>query len=344
MTGLKNINQDDIVMQKFPISFILTIHLTGVVARLHGWTIQAIWRIAHGDAFVTPVRWIAKWFLVIFAFFSASLVFAGNDSDRCPRKYDEGDIKISENNEVSSKYFDEIKSIISMDSFSMDSLDPFQLIFLKNHVKALEKKLDGGFDINSCGGPFNSSLLGLAAMLGKMNDVNTILERGANIDSPKDSQGRSALILAIYLGSYDVANYLIGKGADMNYNSREANALYALANSINNKPQNDAEGLNLAHKLISNGVSPNEKTPPQGTTPLMMAIITGKPALVKLFMECGADPYIKNQRGRDSFDIARTRDSFDAANKMQKREKMLDILQKPRPASSSCKVHGKSTD
>jgi len=286
-------------------------------------------------------------FLVIFVFFSLNHAFAKGGEDYCrQRNYDfNEDIEFTGNNEYkfNGRYFNEIKGK------RVDSLDPFQLLFVKNHEKELAKKLSGDFDINSCGGPYDTSLLSLAATLGLIDDVKMIINHGANLDSPKDSAGQSALMLAISVGQYEIANYLIKKGADIKTTTRHGhNALHALAESINSESRNKVLELDLASTLISSGIPLNKKyeNTINGSTPLMLAIITDKPALVQLFMECGADPYIKNQRGRDSFDIAKTRDSFNASKNIKRKESMLDILQRPRPASSSCNVHelSKSTD
>ncbi|MCL2310745.1 MAG: ankyrin repeat domain-containing protein [Proteobacteria bacterium] len=271
--------------------------------------------------------------LIIFTLLFVSLAFAGNDRNYCEEKYlaniaFDGDASLV-------KYLNEIESK------KRDSLDPFQLLFVKNHKKALERKLNSGFDINSCGGPFDSSLLGLAAMLGELDDVKTIIEHGANLEFPRDSSGQSALILAIDASQYEVAKYLLKKGAKLESsygNEYEYSALNVLAHSLPYKRHNETEELNLARELMAKGLSPNkmDKAPNVWMTPLMSAIISDKPALVKLFMECGADPYIKDKRGKDSFHFARTRDSFNSAKNKEKKEKMMDILQQPRSASGSC--------
>jgi len=273
-----------------------------------------------------------------FALFFASLAFAENDGTRCSERNLAG---IDMNADI--KYLDEIKSKIKSKE-GVDSLDLFQLLFVEKHKEKLRSKLNSGFDINSCGGPFDSSLLGLAAALGEMDDVKTIIEYGANLEFPKGSGGQSALISAISSNSYEAANYLIRKGADMKttYGKYEDGVLHALARSPADKRRNETEELDLARKFMASGVSPDKKNkdPLLDVTPLMLAIIYYKPSLVELFVECGADPYIKDQKGRDSFEFARTRRDKIIG------EKMLNILQS-RHASSSCtRAHGlgKSTD
>ena len=54
----------------------------------------------------------------------------------------------------------------------------------------------------------------------------------------------------------------------------------------------------LEHHAYIDAASPNS------TTPLMMAAHYGNPAVVKLLLEEGADPLIKNQQGLSAIDFA----------------------------------------
>ena len=53
---------------------------------------------------------------------------------------------------------------------------------------------------------------------------------------------------------------------------------------------------------------------PNGTTPLMMAAHYGSPAAVKLLLEAGADPALKNQLGLTAIDFAYRAGRQDAAD------------------------------
>jgi uncharacterized protein len=52
---------------------------------------------------------------------------------------------------------------------------------------------------------------------------------------------------------------------------------------------------------------------PNGTTPLMMAAHYGTPSAVKLLLEAGADPMLKNQLGLTAMDFAHRANQFDSA-------------------------------
>jgi hypothetical protein len=51
---------------------------------------------------------------------------------------------------------------------------------------------------------------------------------------------------------------------------------------------------------------------PNGSTPLMMAAMYGTPQAVKLLVESGADPLLKNQQGLTAIDFARRASRMDA--------------------------------
>ena len=52
---------------------------------------------------------------------------------------------------------------------------------------------------------------------------------------------------------------------------------------------------------------------PNGTTPLMMAAHYGTPSAVKLLLEAGADPMLKNQLGLTAMDFAHRANRLDSA-------------------------------
>jgi ankyrin repeat protein len=52
---------------------------------------------------------------------------------------------------------------------------------------------------------------------------------------------------------------------------------------------------------------------PNGTTPLMMAAHYGTPAAVKLLLDGGADPALKNEQGLSAIDFAQRASRSDVA-------------------------------
>ena len=87
-----------------------------------------------------------------------------------------------------------------------------------------------------------------------------------------------------------------------------------------------AEDNNLlaAKKLLALwNARPNTATQRNGMTPLMIASFNGSIEMVKLFMEWGGNPYIKNNEGHDSFYFA---EKYYQMNPNVRNRAILDIL------------------
>lgn len=254
---------------------------------------------------------IGRLAVLLAALFSAS-AFAGRAADRCP----EHTVRSLQRQTIASE--------------GQDFPDPFELLFFKQHAGEFARRLDGGFDVDACGGPFDASLLGTAAALGLTDDVKALVERGADLERPRSARGESALILALSNNRYEIATYLVEKGADVHAtygNDDEYGVLDALAMTLNDGLHNEATERRMAHDLIARGVSPDKKArnPIGETTPLMWAVVSDKPSLVELFVACGANLSLTDKKGRTALDLAR----------QVKNERVLDILAHP-PASRSC--------
>ena len=63
----------------------------------------------------------------------------------------------------------------------------------------------------------------------------------------------------------------------------------------------------MMHLLIDNDAYIDAESP-NGTTPLMMAAYYASPSAVKLMLEEGADPLLKNQDGMTALDLAIAKD------------------------------------
>ena len=210
----------------------------------------------------------------------------------------------------------------SIENRKNSTLNPFELVFKEKYKPYLLKKIENGFDINSCGAPQDSSLLGLVSYLGDLDDVKTLVSHGANLEYPRTPNGESPLILAISQNRYDVAKFLISQGADVKLtygNEHEYSALDALASSFNEKTFNADKELEIARILLSGGVSPNkkDKNPSIEKTPLLRAVSFNRPSLFRFLLQNGGDPHIKGKNGKDSFDVAQS----------LKREEIIKILQ-----------------
>jgi hypothetical protein len=99
-------------------------------------------------------------------------------------------------------------------------------------------------------------------------------------------------MLASLKGLTEVCQQLITKGADVN-KPGWAPLHYAATN-----------GHLAVMTLLLDNHAYIDAASPNGTTPLMMAANYGTPSAVKLLLEAGADPLLKNQQGLSAIDFA----------------------------------------
>jgi uncharacterized protein len=118
------------------------------------------------------------------------------------------------------------------------------------------------------------------------------------IDFPKTqvetrtAQDESPLMMAALKGHLDIARKLIARGADVNKTGWTP-LHYAATNGH----------LDMIRMLLENHAYIDAESP-NGTTPLMMASQYGSAAAVKLLLDEGADPTLKNQLGLNAIDFA----------------------------------------
>lgn len=108
----------------------------------------------------------------------------------------------------------------------------------------------------------------------------------------RNRQDESALMIASLKGMNEVVRELLDKGADVN--KPGWTPLHYAATS----GQLQIMNLLLEQHAYIDAASPN------GSTPLMMAAMYGTPSAVKLLLEAGADPLLKNDLGLTAIDFA----------------------------------------
>ena len=157
------------------------------------------------------------------------------------------------------------------------------------------------------------------------HDVQKLLKRGIDPNSPNE-KGVPALIVALQSGSFKSAVLLAQDPQTRVEVSNPSNESALMMAAINNQ-------LEVATLLIERGAEVNRKgwTPlhyaatrghiammrlllensayidaesPNGTTPLMMAAFYAPPLAVKLLLEEGADPTLRNQAKVTALDMA----------------------------------------
>ncbi len=108
----------------------------------------------------------------------------------------------------------------------------------------------------------------------------------------RNAADESPLMLAALSGDVALCRLLISKNADVN-KTGWAPLHYAATNG-----HLEVMSLLLDENAYIDAASPN------GTTPLMMAAHYGTPSAVKLLLEAGADPMLKNVQGLNAIDFA----------------------------------------
>ena len=174
------------------------------------------------------------------------------------------------------------------------SFDDFFIAVKQDNVAAMRQLAQRGFDLNTLNPEGEHALFlairddapGVAAFLVGQAKVNVEV-RTARDESP--------LMMAAIKGQLELASRLIARKAEVN---KPGWTPLHYAVSRESQTSTAMVRLLLEHHAYVDAESPN------GTTPLMMAAHYGSPEAVKLLLEEGADPLIKNQLGLTAIDFA----------------------------------------
>ncbi len=176
--------------------------------------------------------------------------------------------------------------------------DFFKAIKLDD-VRTVQNLLQRGFDPNTRD-PDNFHGLFLA-LREPSPKVAQILIQAPKIDlNPLTADDESPLMMAVFKGQVELAQQMIEKGADVNKTGWTPLHYAATAGHV------QLIGLLLAKYAYIDAESPNK------STPLMMAAHYGTPGAVKLLLEEGADPTLKNDLGLSAIDFAQRANKTDS--------------------------------
>jgi ankyrin repeat protein len=185
----------------------------------------------------------------------------------------------------------------------------------------------------------------IAARDGHVATLKALVEAGANINAIA-ADGKNALGLAIFNGSYDIADYLVDAGIDVN--QADAQRFTPLFWAVDRRNMETApnfpwvvtdDPLPLIRKLLDRGADPNwiiNNTPRarmRGGSPrivfataVMRAAFSGDLELVQLLLDHGADPHIKSSDNETTLAAAAGLGWVHGFHKDRSRAERLEII------------------
>jgi uncharacterized protein len=180
------------------------------------------------------------------------------------------------------------------------SYEDFFVAIKQDDARAVTALLNRGFDPET---PDPQGLTGLfiAVREGSLKAANALADWPKTKVETRTADDESPLMMAALKGHIDLVRKLIARDADVNKTGWTA--LHYAATSGH---------LAIIELLLDNHAYIDAESP-NGTTPLMMAAHYGSPAAVKLLLEAGADPALKNQLGLSAIDFAHRANRRDAA-------------------------------
>lgn len=190
--------------------------------------------------------------------------------------------------------------LIAFSSVHAGSYEDFFTAIRKDDAGTVKSLIQRGFDANSRD-PNGQHGLYLALQEPSLQVISVLLNwNKINVES-RNAADESPLMLASLKGILPVVAKLVEKGADVNKPG------WAPLHYAATRGQLEVMSLLLENNAYIDAASPN------GSTPLMMAALYGSPSAVKLLLEAGADPTLKNNLGLTAIDFANRDNRKDAS-------------------------------
>ncbi len=200
-------------------------------------------------------------------------------------------------------YFKNIVKIIVFIGFGVANAGSYEDFFVavkRDDVAVIHSLLARGFDPNTPD-PNGLPALYLALRDGGLQVAEALIAWPKTQVEIRTSHDESPLMMAALKGHLALVKALIDRDADINKKG------WAPLHYAATRGHLDIMRLLLEKHAYIDAASPN------GTTPLMMAAHYGSPAAVKVLLEAGADPLLKNDLGLSAIDFAQKANRQDAA-------------------------------
>ena len=160
---------------------------------------------------------------------------------------------------------------------------PLWQAVLRGHGDVALRLLDGGASGSSRQAQTGLTLLMVAASMGHEQLTAALIERGAEVDARDRTGGRSALLTAARNGHAGVTRELLQRGADLNVRTLEG-------------------GLTPLMLAATRSPTPHARRP------------SGDHGVAQLLLEGGADPELRDHRGKTALEIAKLTGNRAVAN------------------------------
>lgn len=192
------------------------------------------------------------------------------------------------------KHFKKVAYLVVLMGFNVaqaGSFDDFFTAIQRDNAGEIQTLLRRGFDGNTTDAQGRSGLY-LALKGENFKAANALLAWPKIKTETRTAQDESPLMIAALEGELDICTQLIAKGADVN-KTGWAPLHYAAT-----------RGHLAVIRLLLENFAYIDAASPNGSTPLMMAAQYGTDEAVRLLLDEGADPLLKNQKNLTAIDFA----------------------------------------
>ena len=198
------------------------------------------------------------------------------------------------------KIFIYIYVFIGLNISHAGSYEDFFVAIKRDDATTIQKLLQRGFDANTPG-PDGQTGLYVALAEPSLKAAQVLIDWPQTKVESRNAADESPLMMAALKGHLEVARKLIARDADVN-KPGWAPLHYAATHGH----------LAIMQLLLDNHAYIDAESPNK-TTPLMMAASYGTVEGVKLLLDAGADPSLRNAQGLSAIDFAQRVSRRDAA-------------------------------